>query len=134
NETGYLWVPPDGWRRDERTPSKVHYHAPDGRQELGGFYALESGADLFTQWRNWERESHDQEGYRRIRLERTTFRGREAVVWEYHFRKDGVAWRARQTGFNAGGKSYQLNIWYRPEVRSAALRTYEAVSKSFTPL
>jgi hypothetical protein len=48
--------------------------------------------------------------------------------------KDGTPMRARQLGFTFGGKTYQLNIWYAASVRTAALRTYESVTASFTPL
>jgi hypothetical protein len=134
NETGFSWVPPEGWTRTAKSPSNVHYHSPDGRQEVAASYALAGGGDLLTQWRTFEAGSHDVPGYRRIRLERTTFRGRPAVVWEYAFTQDGTQWRARQLGFTSGGKAYQLNIWYAAQVRAAALRNYADLTESFEPL
>ncbi|MDX6348154.1 MAG: eukaryotic-like serine/threonine-protein kinase [Streptomyces sp.] len=134
NETGFSWVPPEGWTRTAKSPSNVHYHSPDGRQEVAASYALAGGGDLLTQWRKFEAGSHDVPGYRRIRLERTTLRGRPAVVWEYAFTQDGAQWRARQLGFTSGGKAYQLNIWYAAQVRAAALRNYRDLTESFEPL
>lgn len=81
-----------------------------------------------------ESGSHDVPGYRRTRLERTSFRGRPAVVWEYSFTQAGCPWKARQLGFTEGGKSYQLNVWYAASAGSAALAAYERVGESFRPL
>ncbi|MEU1074808.1 MULTISPECIES: serine/threonine-protein kinase [unclassified Streptomyces] len=134
DETGFAWAPPAAWTRTAKSPSNVHYHAPGGKQEIAASYALVRGGDLLTQWQEAEQGSHDVPGYRAIRLERTTFHGRPAVVWDYHFTQDGAPWKARQTGFDQGGKSYQINIWYLAATEDEALRTYSAVTSSFTPL
>ncbi|AVZ73036.1 serine/threonine protein kinase [Streptomyces lunaelactis] len=134
NETGFAWAPPKAWTRSAKSPSNVHYHSPDGQQEIAASYALVRGGDLLTQWQQFERDSADAPGYRKIRLERTTFRGRPAIIWEYVFTQGGTPWRARQVGFNTGGKSYQLNVWYAAASQSAALTTYDRVTESFTPL
>ncbi|MFE0625788.1 protein kinase [Streptomyces sp. NPDC058864] len=134
NETGFAWVPPQGWTRSAKSPSNVHYHSPDGQQEIAASYALARGGDLLEQWRAFEAGSHDVPGYRRTRLERTSFRGRPAVVWEYSFTQAGAPWKARQLGFTEGGKSYQLNVWYAASARSAAPAVYDRVAESFRPL
>ncbi|MFF7211555.1 serine/threonine-protein kinase [Streptomyces sp. NPDC008238] len=134
NETGFAWVPPRGWTRSAKSPSNVHYHAPDGQQEIAASYALARGGDLLEQWRAFEAGSHDVPGYRKTRLERTSFRGRPAVVWEYSFTQAGAAWKARQLGFTAGGKSYQLNVWYAAATGSSAPAAYDRVGASFRPL
>ncbi|MFK4222728.1 serine/threonine-protein kinase [Streptomyces sp. NPDC019890] len=134
SETGFAWAPPKAWTRSAKSPSNVHYHSPDGKQEIAASYALARGGDLLTQWQQFERESHDAPGYRKLRLERTAFRGESAIIWEYVFTQDGAPWRARQLGFTAGGKSYQLNIWYDAAARPDALTTYDRVTESFTPL
>ncbi|GGP73119.1 serine/threonine-protein kinase [Streptomyces melanogenes] len=133
-ETGFAWAPPKGWTRTAKSPSNIHYHAPGGKQEIAASYALVRGGDLLTQWQTAEQGSHDVPGYRNIRLERTTFNGRPAVVWDCYFTQDGDPWKARQMGFDEGGKSYQVNIWYLAATEDDALRTYSAVTSSFTPL
>ncbi|MFI1400032.1 serine/threonine-protein kinase [Streptomyces sp. NPDC020681] len=134
NEAGFAWIPPQGWTRTAKSPSNVHYHSPDGQQEIAASYALARGGDLLTQWQRFERDSHDAAGYQKLRLERTTFRGRPAIVWEYLFTQNGGHWRARQLGFTAEGKSYQLNVWYDVASQRAALAAYDRVTESFTPL
>ncbi|RCH68676.1 serine/threonine protein kinase [Streptomyces sp. SDr-06] len=134
NETGFAWIPPKDWTRTAKSPSNVHYHAPDGKQEIAASYALARGGDLMTQWQEAEAGSHDVPGYHKIRLARTTFHGQPAIIWDYDFTQNGVPWKARQLGFDEGGKSYQINTWYEADTESAALGSYEAVTSSFTPL
>ncbi|WP_328440660.1 serine/threonine-protein kinase [Streptomyces sp. NBC_00444] len=129
---GYAWVPPDGWRRDVKTGSEVHYTSPDAKQELATKSAVARG-DLLETWRRSEQNA--QEGqYDTIRLEETTFRGYPAVVWEYAFTIKGVAWHAELLGFTVEGTSYQVNTWYQPDIEAQALETYKKVKDTFTVL
>lgn len=116
-----------------KTGAEVHYTSPDGTQELVGKSSLARG-DLLETWQTSERNAHQGQDYRKIRLEETTFRGHPAVVWEYTFTLRGVHWHARLLGFNVAGKSYQINTWYDSGIEPAALRTYEKVKDSFTVL
>ncbi|WP_436845768.1 protein kinase domain-containing protein [Streptomyces tibetensis] len=130
---GFAWATPDGWRRDVKTGAEVHYTSPDGSQELVGKSSLARG-DLLETWQTSERNAHQGQDYRKIRLEETTFRGHPAVVWEYTFTLKGVHWHAHLLGFNVTGKSYQVNTWYQEEIEQEALATYEKVRDSFTVL
>jgi hypothetical protein len=130
---GYAWATPAGWRRDVKTGAEVHYTSPDGKQELVAKSALARG-DLLTSWQTSEQNAHQGTGYRKIRLEETTFRGHPAVVWEYTFTLQGVPWHARLLGFDAKGTSFQVNTWYQPDVEDRAVRTYHRVRDSFTVL
>ncbi|MER6715704.1 protein kinase [Streptomyces sp. NPDC006386] len=130
---GFAWATPDGWRRDVKTGAEVHYTSPDGTQELVGKSSLARG-DLLETWQTSERNAHQGQDYRKVRLEETTFRGHPAVVWEYTFTLDGVHWHARLLGFNVKGKSYQVNTWYDAGIEAEALGTYDKVKDSFTVL
>ncbi|MFF6953445.1 protein kinase [Streptomyces iakyrus] len=130
---GFAWATPDGWRRDVKTGAEVHYTSPDGTQELVGKSSLARG-DLLETWQTSERNAHQGQDYRKIRLEETTFRGHPAVVWEYTFTLKGVHWHARLLGFNVTGKSYQVNTWYDAGIEQEARATYEKVRDSFTVL
>ncbi|CAM5636920.1 Serine/threonine-protein kinase PknD [Streptomyces alboniger] len=130
---GFAWATPRDWRRDVKTGAEVHYTSPDGKQELAAKSALARG-DLMETWETSEQNAHQGRDYQKIRLEETTFRGHPAVVWEYTFTLQGVRWRARLLGFNADGKSYQINTWYQPDIETQALKTYGRVRDSFTVL
>jgi hypothetical protein len=130
---GFAWATPAGWRRDLKTGAEVHYTSPDGGQELVGKSSIARG-DLMETWKASERNAHQGRSYRKIRLDRTTFRGYPAVIWEYTFTLKGVPWHARLLGFDADGKSYQINTWYQPDVETQALKTYDKVRSSFVVL
>ncbi len=132
-EAGYAWAPPKGWERVVKTASEVHYTSPDGTQELVAQSALAKD-DLLATWRKSERAAHQGQDYRKLRLARTTFRGRPAVVWEYLFTLKGVRWHAELLGFDHATRSYQVGTWYRPETEEKARPTYERVKNTFTPL
>ncbi|MCX4811080.1 protein kinase [Streptomyces sp. NBC_01239] len=130
---GFAWATPAGWRRDLKTGAEVHYTSPDGSQELVGKSALARG-DLMETWKASERNAQQGRDYRKIRLDRTTFRGFPAVTWEYTFTLKGTPWHARLLGFDEDGKSYQINTWYQPGVETQALETYDKVRDSFVVL
>jgi serine/threonine protein kinase len=130
---GYAWATPKGWRRDPQTGSEVHYTSPDGTQELAAKSSLAKG-NLLDTWTTSERNARQGRDYRKIRLAQTTFRGRTAVVWEYTFTLEGVSWHARLLGFDADGKSYQINTWYHQDIEDRALTVYDRVKTSFTVL
>ncbi|WP_416980849.1 protein kinase domain-containing protein [Streptomyces sp. T028] len=130
---GFAWATPKGWRRDVKTGAEVHYTSPDGTQELAAKSSLARG-DLMDSWRTSEQNAQQGRDYHKIRLERTTYKGRPAVVWEYTFTLQGTRWHARLLGFDQAGKSYQINTWYQPAVETDALKTYDEVKESFTVL
>ncbi|MGW3036206.1 protein kinase domain-containing protein [Streptomyces sp. NPDC001178] len=130
---GFAWAPPRGWRRDLKTGAEVHYTSPDGAQELVAKSSLARG-DLMESWQKSEQGARQGQDYRKIRLEKTTFRGNPAVVWEYTFTLKGTPWHARLLGFDQDGKSYQINTWYQPQTETQALRTYDKVKDSFVVL
>ncbi|MEV5796999.1 protein kinase [Streptomyces collinus] len=130
---GFAWVPPRGWRRDVKTGAEVHYTSPDGRQELVAKSSLARG-DLWGTWQQSERDARQGRDYVRVRLARTSFQGYPAVVWEYTFTLKGTPWHARLLGFDADGKSYQVNTWYQPEIETRAEQTYSTVKETFTVL
>ncbi|MFF7599548.1 serine/threonine-protein kinase [Streptomyces mirabilis] len=129
----YAWVPPQGWQRVAQSGSEVHYTSPDRAQEIVA-NATPARGDLLAQWQQAEVGTSKGLNYHRIRLERTTFRGAPAVVWEYTVTARGRLWHVRLLGFRSGGTSYEISTWYHPDIEATALPVYDAVKKSFTPL
>ncbi|MEN1885424.1 serine/threonine-protein kinase [Streptomyces mirabilis] len=129
----YAWVPPQGWQRVAQSGSEVHYTSPDRAQEIVA-NATPARGDLLAQWEQAEVGTSKGLNYHRIRLERTTFRGASAVVWEYTVTARGRLWHVRLLGFRSGGTSYEISTWYHPDIEATALPVYDAVKKSFTPL
>ncbi|MFK8846704.1 protein kinase domain-containing protein [Streptomyces sp. Ac-502] len=130
-ENGFNWVPPAGWNRTEESPSDITYSTKDGSTLVSARQDPSSGGDLLTIWQQYEAQQHDVPGYRRIRLERTTFQGHPAVEWEFAYTRDGKPAHGRQLGFRAGNRTYQLSLWYLDAAEAAALRAYDRVKESF---
>ncbi|MFD8035278.1 protein kinase [Streptomyces sp. NPDC059717] len=129
----YAWVPPPGWQRVAESGAEVHYSSPDRSQEIVA-NATPARGDLLGQWEQAEQERRKGLGYRRIRLDRGTFRGGPAVVWEYTVMAKGRPWRVRLLGFREHGTSYEVSTWYHPDVEDRATRIYDEVKEGFTPL
>ncbi|KWT59340.1 hypothetical protein ADL21_24585 [Streptomyces albus subsp. albus] len=130
-ENGFSWIPPAGWNRTEESSSHVTYSTKDGSTLVSARQDASSGGDLLTVWRQYEAQQHDVPGYRRTRLERTTFQGHPAVVWEFAYLRDGRPAHGRQLGFRTGYRTYQVNLWYLDSAGAAALRAYDRVKESF---
>ncbi|MEU6958974.1 serine/threonine-protein kinase [Streptomyces chrestomyceticus] len=130
-ENGFSWVPPAGWNRTEESTSDITYSTRDGSTLVSARQDPSSGGDLLAVWQQYEAQQHDVPGYRRVRLERTTFQGHPAVEWEFAYTRDGKPAHGRQLGFRAGNRTYQLNLWYLDSAEAAALRAYERVKESF---
>ncbi|MGW7673925.1 protein kinase domain-containing protein [Streptomyces sp. NPDC054775] len=129
----YAWVPPPGWQRVAESGAEVHYSSPDRSQEMVA-NATPARGDLLEQWEQAEQERRKGLGYRRIRLDRGTFRGGPAVVWEYTVMAKGRPWHVRLLGFREHGTSYEVSTWYHPDVEDRATRVYDEVKEGFTPL
>ncbi|UQI43668.1 serine/threonine protein kinase [Streptomyces sp. HU2014] len=129
-EDGFSWVPPADWNRTQQTPSDVTYTSKDGAIELSAKQGRTT-EDLLTHWERFERGFHGTPGYRKLKLERTTFSGDPAVVWEYAFLQGGKPRQGRQLGFEKGGRTYQVSVWYADSAESTALTVYGRAKKSF---
>jgi hypothetical protein len=49
-------------------------------------------------------------GYRRLAMRTVGFKGRQAVLWEFLYRSEGVLIHARELHVMAGGIRYALNV------------------------
>lgn len=127
----FAWVPPKGWQRVVQSGSEVHYTSPGDTQEIVAKVSNAHG-DLMKTWKASEKNARQGQNYRKIRLEEAVFEGWPAVLWEYTFTIKGVSWHAVLMGFDANGRTYQINTWYQPDIETQALKTYEAVRASFT--
>ncbi|WP_229922831.1 serine/threonine-protein kinase [Streptomyces morookaense] len=129
-EDGFSWAPPADWNRTEKSPSDISYAAKDGTIEISASQARTT-EDVVTHWQRDEENFHGITGYRKIRLDPTTFRGNSAVIWEYTIPQAGTPWYGRQLGFEKGGRTYQVNVWYQDSAEKAALDVYARVKASF---
>ncbi|WP_374193036.1 protein kinase [Streptomyces sp. AV19] len=103
---------PDGWRRQEKSAVEVDYIDPTGRVDLKINVLDLAGPDPLRHWEDVEREVRRKlTGYRRLRMQETSYRGGPAAVWEFSFTGRARQYRAIDLGFGrAGGDEYAVYL------------------------
>ncbi|MCF2530077.1 serine/threonine-protein kinase [Yinghuangia soli] len=129
----------DGWQRSAEG-GRVFYRSPDGTMRLGVRMnaADASGdpySDLAAQDANGSGSSATATypGYTRVRLEKTTFGGGPAGIWEFTWNDQGTLRRSVNLRYVANGLTY--DFWVSgPEAGTPTIRSvFEAAKSTFTP-
>ncbi|MFE1797018.1 protein kinase [Streptomyces sp. NPDC059517] len=119
-ELGASFPVPDGWRRDDAnaTAEQVTYTDESALVGLTINTVNPAGDNPETHFENIEANTKlNYDTYRKLRMLRTTFRGRPAAVWEFTFEGRVRAFRAIDFGFGEeGGTEYDIYL-SAPEAR-----------------
>ncbi|MFI0820894.1 protein kinase [Streptomyces sp. NPDC021098] len=127
---------PNGWKLNKRTSEGVTYIDPSKLVEITIGTVDPAGPTPVAHFKDIEANTKKNYGvYRRLRLDRTTFRGQPAAIWECTFAGRVRTYRAIDLGFgHEGGKEYDVYLsapderWdrYRPvfDKVKAGLRTH----------
>jgi hypothetical protein len=91
------------------------------------------GPSALGAWRDYEPGfASGKRGYKRIRMEKTDYRGLDAAIWEYTYTEGGTRLHAVNLGFVASDqRAYALNFQTRETDWAAAQPTFESVKRSF---
>ncbi|MGW6732715.1 protein kinase domain-containing protein [Streptomyces sp. NPDC055013] len=104
---------PDGWKA-QKVPKtgEVAYIDPTGLVGLRVEEVEFAGADPLQHWRDTEEAQtrRDNAGYERVRMSRTTFRGRTAGYWEFTFQGRVRGFRGVELAVN-GADNTQYAIY-----------------------
>lgn len=115
---------PPGWQVVRRSGTLTDVRDP----QTGTYLRLDWVADRRNPVTAWERQEESfaarHEGYRRLRLRRTTFRGDRAALWEYRYRDGGATLHAYNLGVNRGDNGFALNLQARQSEFQAARRLW----------
>lgn len=110
---GFSVPVPDGWKA-QKVPKtgEVAYIDPTGLVGLRVEVVEFAGTDPLQHWRDTEevQTRRDNEGYERVRMSRTTFRGRTAGYWEFTFQGRVRAFRGVELAIN-GADNTQYAIY-----------------------
>ncbi|MGK5629704.1 serine/threonine-protein kinase [Streptomyces sp. URMC 123] len=111
-ELGVSVPVPDGWKRKRSSATEIDYIDPTGLVNLKINVLDFAGADPLAHWESLEPQTRSQvTGYKRERMQRTTFRGIPAAVWEFTFKGTARGYRAIDLGFGREGeKEYALYL------------------------
>ncbi|MGI5376638.1 serine/threonine-protein kinase [Streptomyces sp. CA-251387] len=120
----------DGWTRTTLPGGEVAYIDPSELVGLRVNVIEFAGTDPLQHWRETEEEqtARDNAGYERVRMAKTTFRGRPAGYWEFTFEGRARKYRAAELAFaSTDGTQYVIYLsapdaqWheYRPAFDTA---------------
>ncbi|WP_406171774.1 serine/threonine-protein kinase [Streptomyces sp. NBC_00996] len=109
---GASYPVPDGWKRGNPSSEQVKYTDPSRLVELTIGTVDPAGPNPESHFKNIEANTKlNYATYRKIRMERTTFRGKAAAVWEFTFKGRVRAFRAIDLGFGQeGGREYDIYL------------------------
>ncbi|OEV05210.1 serine/threonine-protein kinase [Streptomyces oceani] len=110
-----LRVPlPDGWRTTDTADSDLAYTDPARLVSLRVSAGELAASDQLQRWKDDKAKSVSAgklPGYSELRMQRTTYRGMPAAVWEFTFQGREREFRAIYLGFGKpGGKEYALYL------------------------
>jgi eukaryotic-like serine/threonine-protein kinase len=97
---------PDGWtRRAEANGQQVNYVGPSGLTGLK-FGVLDfAGESPLRHWRDIEPEVEEKSpGYRKLRMNATSYQGQDAALWEYTWQGRARQYHAVDLGFGTEGE------------------------------
>ncbi|MFD0382826.1 hypothetical protein ACFQ2B_11905 [Streptomyces stramineus] len=109
---GVSFPVPDGWTRKEKSAVQVDYIDGSGLVGLKINVLDFASRDHLQHWKDVERQTKaENQGYKQERMQRTTFRGQPAAIWEFTFKGRARDYRAIDLGFgNEGGKEYAIYL------------------------
>ncbi|MGW2326821.1 serine/threonine-protein kinase [Streptomyces sp. NPDC001700] len=102
---GVSFPVPNGWKLDKRTSDGVSYIDPSRLVQISIGTVDPAGPTPVAHFRDIEANTKkNYEVYRRLRLDRTTFRGQPAAIWECTFAGRVRTFRAIDLGFGREGE------------------------------
>lgn len=111
-ELGIAFPVPRDWREKRRASTQVVYNDPSGRVGLRIDVLESASSDHVAHFEELERDFRArQDGYERLQLRSTSFRGYPAAVWECTFQGSASTFRAIDLGFGReGGTEYAIYL------------------------
>ncbi|MGD3112207.1 serine/threonine-protein kinase [Streptomyces sp. YGL11-2] len=124
SEIGASFPVPDGWKAVTRSGELVTFADKAGRGGLTVKMVEPAGSTPMAHFMDMEAitKGNYPSGYRRLRMQQTTFREQPAVVWEFTFKGKARVFRGIEQGFGqAGGREYDIYL-SAPEAQWDAYR------------
>ncbi|MFG2029715.1 protein kinase [Streptomyces sp. NPDC048825] len=132
---GVAFPIPDGWKLDRKTPEGVTYVDPTELAEITIGVVDPAGSHPVEHFENIEANTkvNYPTSYRKLRMQKTSFRGQPAAVWEFTFQGRARAFRAIDLGYGReGAKEYDIYL-SAPDAQWATYRpVFDKVRNGFT--
>ncbi|MFI7407417.1 protein kinase [Streptomyces sp. NPDC049627] len=133
-QLGVSFPVPDGWKPKKGPSDEVTYADPSGLAGITIGMVDPAGSHPIEHFKDIETNTEgNYPTYRRLRLQKTTFKGKPAAVWEFTFQGRARAFRAIDLGYGtAGGREYDIYL-SAPEAQWDTYRpVFDAVRDGFT--
>ncbi|WP_033320463.1 serine/threonine-protein kinase [Streptomyces yerevanensis] len=132
---GVSFPVPDGWKAAKKTPDEVSYTDPTKLAEITVGVVDPAGSHPVEHFKTIEANTkvNYPNSYRKLRMQKTTFRGQPAAVWEFTFQGRARAFRAIDLGYGReGAKEYDIYL-SAPDAQWATFRpVFDKVRNGFT--
>jgi hypothetical protein len=103
---GVAFPVPDGWKLNKRTSERVSYIDETRLVEITIGVVDPAGVHPMAHFKDIEANTkvNYPTSYRKLRMQKTTFRGQPAAIWEFTFQGRARAFRAIDLGFGREGE------------------------------
>ncbi|MGP4013016.1 serine/threonine-protein kinase [Streptomyces sp. 4N124] len=133
-QLGVSFPVPDDWKQKQAAGDGVTYVDPTGLAGVTIGMVDPAGSHPVEHFKDIEAntKANYPTSYRRLRMQKTTFRDQPAAVWEFTFRGRARAFRAIDLGYgSAGGREYDIYV-SAPDARWDTYRpVFNAVRDGF---
>jgi tRNA A-37 threonylcarbamoyl transferase component Bud32 len=111
-DLGIAFPVPDGWTAARKTAEEVSYKDEAGLAEITIGVVDPAGSHPVTHFESIEANTKvNYPTYRKLRMQKTSFRGQPAAVWEFTFQGRARVFRAIDLGFGReGAKEYDIYL------------------------
>uniref|UniRef100_A0AAU2VEL0 non-specific serine/threonine protein kinase n=1 Tax=Streptomyces sp. NBC_00003 TaxID=2903608 RepID=A0AAU2VEL0_9ACTN len=130
---GVSFPVPDDWKPKTGAGGEVTYTDPAGLAGITIGMVDPAGSHPVEHFKDIETNTQaNYATYRRLRMQKTTFKGKPAAVWEFTFHGRARAFHAIDLGYGtAGGREYDIYL-SAPEAQWATYRpVFDAVQDGF---
>jgi eukaryotic-like serine/threonine-protein kinase len=130
-QTGFAISHPPGWTI-RRNGTLTDFRDPGSGAYLRVDFTRSPGPSPQADWEAFEpRFAAENAGYRRIRIEPTTYAGYPAAIWEFTYSSGSEELRAVDLGFVTGRYGFALNFQSRSADWDGYQPTFDAFKASF---
>ncbi|MFE9645137.1 protein kinase [Streptomyces sp. NPDC006365] len=132
---GVAFPVPDGWKVTTKTTEEITYADPTKLAGITVGVVDPAGSHPVEHFKNIEANTkvNYPTSYRKLRMQKTSFRGQPAAVWEFTFQGRARAFRAIDLGYGReGAKEYDIYL-SAPDAQWATYRpVFDKVRNGFT--
>jgi hypothetical protein len=134
DSTGFALALPKGWTASRRG-TDVIFRQPGGRAYLLVAQTTTPQPDALKDWQAQEASARSRlTGYRRLRLERVSYKGWDAADWEFTWTPSSGPLHVLNRNVRVNDHRAYALYWSVPSARWQALRpSFDTVAASFRP-